>query len=609
MDTFCIMASIIPSYEYDIFISYRQKDNKYDGWVTEFVNNLRKELEATFKEDLSIYTDENPQDGLLETHNVNKSLEGKLKCLVFIPIISQTYCDTKSFAWTHEFCAFNKLAKEDLFGRDIKISNGNVASRILPVKIHDLDPEDKRLLENELGGVLRAVEFIYKEAGVNRPLKPSDNKNDNQNKTDYRNQVNKVANAIKEIIGSLKTFSSGNSKPIGPQVQSRKSNGKKLNITGKPLKVFFVVFSLIVLFIGARLLFKYFLSEESSKNSSKNSITTNPVAYDWYLKSDFREIPDNKDDLDSCIFFLTKAINADSLFALAHAKLSMVYSFKNYFIDPAGGYNEKAFIEAEKSLFLNPDLAEGYLARAYCTWNLQDKFPHEKVISEYKKAITLKPDLDEAYHYLGVVYFHVGLIKESFKAYNKALQINPNNKIAALELASCYFFSGKKSDLKQMEEIIEQTPAHLFTKYLTDFWVMALIELDRLPEAENILSGATKKDSLDLLFKSAYAILLAKKGDIAGAMKKVASCEKTDLDKSQSHIHHAEYQLGEAYALLGDYQKSVDKLTWAADNGFPNYPYFRDDQFLISLHQFAPYNELLEKLQIKWEKFRKIANE
>ena len=40
------MASLIPGYEYDIFISYRQKDNKHDGWVTEFVNQLKGELEA-----------------------------------------------------------------------------------------------------------------------------------------------------------------------------------------------------------------------------------------------------------------------------------------------------------------------------------------------------------------------------------------------------------------------------------------------------------------------------------------------------------------------------------------------------------------------------------
>jgi len=65
------MPGIIEGYSYDIFISYRQKDNKHDGWVTEFVNNLKGELEATFKEDISIYFDENPHDGLLETHSVD----------------------------------------------------------------------------------------------------------------------------------------------------------------------------------------------------------------------------------------------------------------------------------------------------------------------------------------------------------------------------------------------------------------------------------------------------------------------------------------------------------------------------------------------------------
>ena len=197
------MPSIVPDFEYDIFISYRHNDN-LDGWVTDFVLDLEKELKSTLKDSLFVYFDKNPHDGLLETHSVNKSLEGKLKCLIFIPIISQTYCDPKSFAWEYEFCAFNKLAKDDRFGRDIKLSNGNVASRILPIKVHELDVEDKSIIENEMGGVLRAIEFIYKEAGVNRSLKSSDNRNDNQNKTEYRNQVNKVANAIKEISGALK---------------------------------------------------------------------------------------------------------------------------------------------------------------------------------------------------------------------------------------------------------------------------------------------------------------------------------------------------------------------------------------------------------------------
>lgn len=197
------MASSITGFEYDIFISYRQNDNR-SGWVTEFAKALEEELAATVKEPLSIYFDRNPHDGLLETHQVSKSLEGKLVSLIFIPILSQTYCDQKSFAWQHEFCAFNKLATDDQLGRDIKLNSGNVASRILPIKIHDLDTDDQGTIEKEIGSVLRAVEFIYKEPGVNRPLKLTDHRHDNQNKTDYRNQINKVANAVKEITSALR---------------------------------------------------------------------------------------------------------------------------------------------------------------------------------------------------------------------------------------------------------------------------------------------------------------------------------------------------------------------------------------------------------------------
>ena len=239
------MPSLINGYEYDIFISYRQKDNEYDGWVTEFVNNLRRELHATFKEDISIYFDENPHDGLLETHNVDKSLEGKLKCLIFIPILSQTYCDPKSFAWQHEFLAFNKFAKEDQFGRDIKLSNGNVASRILPVRIHDLDVEDKSLVEAELKAVLRPIDFIYKSSGVNRPLKSNDDKTENLNHTYYRDQINKVANAVKEIITALKH-------PATKAIE----NKKKVSSSNKPAsfpkkRVAIAVICLMILLVPA----------------------------------------------------------------------------------------------------------------------------------------------------------------------------------------------------------------------------------------------------------------------------------------------------------------------------------------------------------------------
>jgi TolB-like protein/Tfp pilus assembly protein PilF len=242
------MPSLLATFSYDIFISYRHNDNK-SGWVTDFVNALQEELASTIKEPLSVYFDRNPHDGLLETHSVDKSLEGKLKCLIFIPIISQTYCDPKSFAWQHEFVAFNKFSKEDPLGRDIKLGNGNVTSRILPVKIHDLDATDKLLLENELGGALRAIEFIYREPGVNRPLKATDSKADNQNKTDYRNQVNKVANAIKELIVAMQS---------GGTTIIEKPTVKKQNVTvPSRKKISMIAFIVVVLGLAAYSLYYF----------------------------------------------------------------------------------------------------------------------------------------------------------------------------------------------------------------------------------------------------------------------------------------------------------------------------------------------------------------
>lgn len=211
------MPSIVSGYEYDIFISYRHKDNRSvsgsplgfgsqpgSGWVTDFVADLEKELESTFKEKITIYFDSSLYDGLLETHDVDKSLEGKLKSLIFIPILSQIYCDPRCFAWQNEFCAFNKSAQSEALGRDIKLRSGNVASRILPIVIHQLDQDDLTLIETELKSKLRYINFNFQAPGVNRPLRPDDLRQENSGNLFYRDQINKVANAIKEIITAIK---------------------------------------------------------------------------------------------------------------------------------------------------------------------------------------------------------------------------------------------------------------------------------------------------------------------------------------------------------------------------------------------------------------------
>jgi tetratricopeptide (TPR) repeat protein len=266
------MASIIPGYEYDIFISYRQKDNKGDKWVSEFVEALKTELDSTFKEEVSLYFDVNPHDGLLETHDVNASLKEKLKCLIFIPVISRTYCDPNSFAWQHEFIPFVETAKLDKFGLKINLPNGNVANRVLPVRIHDLGSDDIELCESVLGGVLRGIEFVYRSTGVNRPLRAGeDHPNDNLNKTYYRDQINKLANAIDEIIRSLKkSYSDHIEKPTAVQ-RSKITPGRikkpvrKLHLSKNLIKIITIILPLVVLLSGAI----FFIRSDYLKNNEK----------------------------------------------------------------------------------------------------------------------------------------------------------------------------------------------------------------------------------------------------------------------------------------------------------------------------------------------------
>lgn len=225
------MASLIEGYSYDIFISYRQKDNKRNGWVTEFVENLKGELESTFKEEIGVYFDINPHDGLLETHDVATSLNDKIKCLILIPVISRTYCDPNSFAWQNEFKAFIQNTAQDRFGLKIRTAGGNVVSRILPVMIHELDTNDRKLIEAELGGFLRGIDFIYEEQGVNRPLRPDeDHPDSNLHKAYYRNHINKTANAIKEILSGIMNISDPESSLDSGGVINRKESPRTIGI-------------------------------------------------------------------------------------------------------------------------------------------------------------------------------------------------------------------------------------------------------------------------------------------------------------------------------------------------------------------------------------------
>jgi tetratricopeptide (TPR) repeat protein len=179
------------------------------------------------------------------------------------------------------------IASNDNFGLKVKLPNGNVTSRVLPVRIHELDQSDIKLCESLLGGILRGIEFIYRSAGVNRPLRSKEEKaHENLNNTLYRDQINKVANSIKDIIQGLTLEQENNIKnKTQDHVSYSILNYKTGKLKWNPLKkvksriIYLIIFGSFIIIPGFIIYLKIFninAFEKMSPSTEKISVGVMP---------------------------------------------------------------------------------------------------------------------------------------------------------------------------------------------------------------------------------------------------------------------------------------------------------------------------------------------
>ena len=117
-----------------------------------------------------------------------------------------------------------------LFGKDIRLAGGNVAGKFCLLKITDTMTEVKAYEDEDRSLVARGIEFIYKQPGINRPLRPDDDRKNNLNVTVYRDQINKTANTMKEILNALIKFRFNSGARKGSLYQSSSGNSFKEDV-------------------------------------------------------------------------------------------------------------------------------------------------------------------------------------------------------------------------------------------------------------------------------------------------------------------------------------------------------------------------------------------
>ena len=330
----------------------------------------------------------------------------------------------------------------------------------------------------------------------------------------------------------------------------------------------------------------------------------NPEAYDHYLRGRYYLNSQNKDDNETAIKALERAVAIDANFATAHAELAQAYVWKLYLFAPdEKQWKEKAFVAAEKALALDSDLAVAYLARGRLLWTPANHFPHEKVIREYRRALTLNPSLDEARNQLALVYCHIGAFDEALEESHKAIAINPNNNLAQLRIGQTLNFQGKHEQALSVLRAIPQGANPALVGYQIAW---ALFKLGRKEEASATLEQLLRDHPEDTggVYTSVQAVLAASAGNERIADEKIKLA--VEKGKGFGHFHHTAYHIASAYALMNKPEAAIKWLEAAADDGFPCYPLFEGDANLKNLRQDVRFVTFLAKQKQQWEHYKSI---
>jgi tetratricopeptide (TPR) repeat protein len=355
------------------------------------------------------------------------------------------------------------------------------------------------------------------------------------------------------------------------------------------------IFALIIAIAGGG----YWFVSRSPNPKSAPSQAVN----DNYLRAKVLVANENRASIDSAIDLLRQVVKDDPQFAAGWAQLARALNKKAFYFansDERKSLNEDAEVDVERSLTLDPNLAEGHFARGLILWTHAKRFPHELAVQSYKRAIELDPKLDEAHHQLALVYLHIGLFDKAQAEVAKALEINPGNTLARFRYGVVDLYRGKYDDAYQF---FKSTSPDQSTGLQTFQLATAAFKLGRIDEAEKLIDEYLRENPNDEggVATSVKAMILAQKGKNAEAEAAISRAE--EIGRDFGHFHHTAYNIASAYAMLKKPDQAVDYLQLAADDGLPCYPLFDNDEVFHDMRQYPRYIALLAKLKQQWERY------
>ena len=339
--------------------------------------------------------------------------------------------------------------------------------------------------------------------------------------------------------------------------------------------------------------------------------TRSPEAYDaylrglWHLRGRSSISPIVQVRVSawrSAVEEFERAVVLDPEFALARAALASAYTQLFFYDSTERRFDEKAFLEIQRALAIDPNSPDAYLARAQLTWTARNRFPHEAAIKDLRRALALNANLADAHLELEKVYYHIGLTDKAIAAGEQVQRLDPSQALSSNRTFRALIDAGR---LEQARLDVDRN-GNLGAYARGD----ALIAMGRLQDALQFLSRSKATQPGDAEYDIGALTLLGvvyarldqpKQAERVLAMVIPAAENPTAL----SHIHHAQFHIGATLGLLGRKADAARWLTKAADEGYPSYPRFSTDQSLAPLKGYPAFEALLARLRNDWSLWQK----
>ena len=316
--------------------------------------------------------------------------------------------------------------------------------------------------------------------------------------------------------------------------------------------------------------------------------TTNPEAYQLYLKGLFHWNKRTAEALKTSVDYFNQAVEKDPSYAQAYAGMALAYVlFPEYSVGNPAESIAKGKAAAKKALELDESLAEAHTALAHALFSYDRNIPESD--RQIQRAIELNPNYATAHQwYGGGNLVCTGRFDQAIAEGRRAVELDPLSLIANLELAATYGYARQYDQaIVQLRKIIE-----LDRNWYLGHMVLCQTHNYKGQYAEAISECEKAKglnDDPTVLGLLAYAYARAGKRDEAirmvGQMHELAR---------QRYVPR--YGFGVAYAGLGDKDQAFQWLERSLQDRSWEINYLKVDSHMDDLRSDPRFDELVRRL-------------